>query len=151
MRTRSRPAEARDLRNDVSWGLAKGFTMAILLSTYATVQRVINGPGPFARLHSTYPRALLLYLVLGVICGVLLGLLRPLTRTRMGSVLAGAVVGAALCWCVGVIAVGLAEATRGYFIAILLSVGAGAGAFYVILDLILHPSPPDAVKGEPSP
>lgn len=127
------PPSPSSVKDDIVWGVSSFLVFAVLLCAWATVVRIVSGPGPFERDQITYPKALLLYLGLGVLGGVVLGIVRPLTRTRRGTLIAGALVGAAILWSIGTFAVGIEAATRPFMLSVLLTFGSAAGAMVAAL------------------
>ena len=66
-----------------------GTLMSVALSLVAVVVFLIGGEGSFASLHTSFAKAVLVYLVGGVIARTIVGVLQPLARWKAGAAIVG--------------------------------------------------------------
>jgi len=81
------------LLSRLMWGLRWGLIYCVILSAFAIILRVVDGPTSFVEHGTSLGAFLEAYVAAGVAGGLLLGLTQPWLRSGTGSAVVGAVVG----------------------------------------------------------
>jgi hypothetical protein len=84
----------RNTKENVVEGLIMGVVAAVLLSAFVVVLYFVRGSGPFYRINSSLPQAIIMYFLAGLLAGGAGGLLSPLSKTRLGAILVGIIAAA---------------------------------------------------------
>jgi hypothetical protein len=81
----------RFIARDVRWGLGRSLFYGLALSVWAAL--AWPGWGEHPTYNVTLVTVVAMYLGISLTAGVVLGLLRPLTRTALGSLIVGSIIG----------------------------------------------------------
>lgn len=93
------------IRSDIRWGLGWGLWLACAFALLGSALFLLQGrPSRFS-----FPMVVLGYFAMGVVGGILVGVFRPLTQGRIGSTALGVIIGIAVYFLAGIIAVGAEE------------------------------------------
>lgn len=75
------------MREDLTWGIRWGVSLAIVFSLFVVLTRLARKPYPTSEVAAL----VLMYLVTGVVGGAVVGWLRPMNTTRLGKAFIGGV------------------------------------------------------------
>ncbi len=91
---------------DIKWGLGWGLWLAGGFSLLGSALFVLQGSVLGHPSRFSFPLVILGYFAMGATGGLLVGILRPLTQRRVGATILGIIIGIAVYFLAGIIAVG---------------------------------------------
>ena len=81
------------LRDNIRWGVTNGLRIAAGLSVFVTLEFLVLGSAPFARIGLAVWSTIILYVLMALVGGVTVGILRSRTSSLTGVACVGAIVG----------------------------------------------------------
>ncbi|HYT89778.1 MAG TPA: hypothetical protein VEL76_13805 [Gemmataceae bacterium] len=89
----ARPSPLVRLGENVIFGLAWGFILAVLFSLFVGLMALLRGSAYYTQYDTTTGEIIRSYFLAGLLAGSVFGFLRPLGQTRLGTTVLGMAVG----------------------------------------------------------